>query len=297
MPKHSQTADSLLMKHTTSAPKPSISGIHRSMMGDRTKEGTWAGMSSPSSSSPKTTTSSFSSADQRGKSHSPRSLDQGSHAPFLKAAAAAASTSHKKEDHEEEEDEKTKYEDEHTSHSSTAAGGNTLPKFKDGRFAVEAADPIAAAHKEAEDSQDVHKDDGSFRNIPVHHRDYEHPDAAETQDRSESHKGEGGDSHIISRGRAPGGGSDANDEWDDGLEDNKQERIFTMKGSTASTGADSTESKKTDSSFSSKLMEQNRRRAGGIHDTDDEKDSAVEDDEWDAPPTDDHSRRERAVGM
>ncbi|GJJ75032.1 hypothetical protein EMPS_07390 [Entomortierella parvispora] len=291
MPKHSLTSDSLSFKHTTSAPKPSVSGIHRSIMGDRTKVGSLAGISSPSSSSPKV----FSAADNYGKLRSPRSLDEGSHAPFLKAASSTSSSSKKHEEEKDKKEEEKKQEDEHTSHTSAPAGGggNTLPKFRNGRFVVQAADPIAVAHKEAEDAQDVHKDDGSFRNIPVHHRDYEHPDAAETKDLSEGH--EGRDSQIISSGIAPGGTGAG--ERDDGLEDNKQGRIFTMKGATTSTDTEETHPKETDLSFSSKLMEQHRRRAGGVHDTDDEKDSAVDDDEWDAAPTDDHSRRERAVGM
>ncbi|KAF9119035.1 hypothetical protein BGW39_000661, partial [Mortierella sp. 14UC] len=86
----------------------------------------------------------------------------------------------------------------------------TLPKFRNGRFTVDpstsflTSDSIAALHAAAEDAQDPTKDDDSYRTIPFHHRDYGYTEGATSAKEQE---------------------------------DNKQERVFTLKGSNTTTAS------------------------------------------------------------
>jgi len=68
------------------------------------------------------------------------------------------------------------------------------------------ADSITASHTAAEDAQNPTTDDDSYRTIPVRHRDYGH---------TEGDDGAGAATAASTKG--------------DSEEDNKQERIFTMK--------------------------------------------------------------------
>ncbi|KAF9095130.1 hypothetical protein BGX23_000989 [Mortierella sp. AD031] len=192
MPKASVNSDSLGLKHIASAPKPSMAGLHRSFMGDRGTHGEEDG-------------------DHIEKTHSPRSLDQGSHAHILKglakehkdvplsvstASLLASSKSHDplhSSSSSSAHTPKSAIEPEVCSMSTT-----TLPKFRHGRFTVgpTTTDSIVASHTATEDAQDPTKDDDFFRTIPVHHRDYGHTEGASTLEE----------------------------------EDNKQERVFAMKG-------------------------------------------------------------------
>ncbi|KAF9916899.1 hypothetical protein BX616_002474 [Lobosporangium transversale] len=113
MPKHSFSRDSLSLKHTLSAPKPSMAGIHRSLMGNRGLE---------QSMNEKRNEESRSGGRQPD---SPRSLDQGSHAEIMKNIEA--------EKKEREEKKKEEEQKEIT----------TLPKFRQGEFTItpESAEP------------------------------------------------------------------------------------------------------------------------------------------------------------
>ncbi|KAG0057969.1 hypothetical protein BGZ89_001693 [Linnemannia elongata] len=189
MPKASLSSDSLSLKHSTSVPKPAMAGLHRSFMGDRSKSGhAEDGEHTPI------------------KTHSPRSLDQGSHANFQKgeltkeqkdaplSVSTAATSLASSKSHDANAHTPKSTESEVRSMSTT-----TLPKFHNGRFTVApssaTADSMAISHTAAEDAQDPTKDDDSFRTIPVRHRDYGHT------------------------------------EGDLKEEDNKQDRVFTMKTS------------------------------------------------------------------
>lgn len=140
MPRHSLTTNSLTIKHTISAPKPSIPGLYRSMMGERgpvIREGESV------------------VGYHCDRVDSPRSLSQGSHAEILKAFVAF----------QQQEKEK----------DNSIPTTTTLPVYRQGRFTIPGtvSDPAVVSRLETEESQDPTKDDDSFRTLPVRHRDYE----------------------------------------------------------------------------------------------------------------------------
>ncbi|KAF9955315.1 hypothetical protein BGZ72_003838 [Mortierella alpina] len=227
MPKTSFGADTLAFKHMTSAPKPSMPGLHRSLMGERGNG---------------TTTSTTTTMMMENQPHvsSPRSLAQGSHAVFLKnlndtskadadeGEGGEQKSSRKKNDGRkedeggEEEVEKVEEEDKKKkkeSGSSTTTT-TTLPKYQRGRFTISDSDSLTVAHAAAEDAQDPNKDDDSFRNLPVRHQDYGH---------KEGHTTEDNDGAKTAKDDAEDWDQAAAEEEEE--EDHKQERVFTMKGS------------------------------------------------------------------
>ncbi|KAG0352798.1 hypothetical protein BG005_007813 [Podila minutissima] len=166
MPKHSNDAASLSLSHTASAPKPSIPGLHRALMGERV-----AGLTDDTDNERK---------------ESPRSLDQGSHGLIMKEMGLTPASSTQPPTTEPKKS---------TGHDGSASASgltgepksmptSTLPKFRSGRFTISAEEDSLLSAAEA---QEPNKDDDSFRNLPVHHDDYD-------------------------------------------LEDNKRERVFTLKG-------------------------------------------------------------------
>jgi hypothetical protein len=174
-----------------------MAGLHRSFMGDRTKDShAEGGEHTPT------------------KTQSPRSLDQGSHAHILKGmtkehkdaplsvltAATSLSSSSKSHDALHSDGSSAHKHSPNSAESEVRSTlTTTLPKFHKGRFTVapSTSDSIAVSHTAAEDAQDPTKDDDSYRTIPVRHRDYGHTEGAAADEK----------------------------------EDNKQERVFAMKGS------------------------------------------------------------------
>ncbi|KAF9281468.1 hypothetical protein BGZ68_006621 [Mortierella alpina] len=216
MPKTSLGTDTLAFKHMASAPKPSIPGLHRSLMGDR------GNMNAATMEQ-----------QQQPRVSSPRSLAQGSHAEFLKNMNSGS----KADEHEEQEDDaehkskqkkdapkqqaeekekKQKTKKEGEEERSASSSTTTLPKYQRGRFTISDSDSITVAHAAAEDAQDPKKDDDSFRNLPVRHEDYGHKEGHTAEDSDEAKNAK-----------------DAADDWDqeEEEEDHKQERVFTMNGS------------------------------------------------------------------
>lgn len=272
MLKRSINADSLSLSHTASAPKPSIPGLHRALMGDR-------GVG-------------YSDDANNERKESPRSLDQGSHRLIMKGMGLIPGTPTKPTT----ETEQTSGHSRSASESSltgelTSMPTSTLPKFKNGRVTISAEEDSLLSAAEA---QDPTKDDDSFRNLPVHHADY------------------------------------------DQEEDNKQERVFTLKGHSknlsSSSGDHSSEvevsleteedveqrvqsehsnvdlkdhyqveeaeikapagedKKLVELAFHSKMLDQEQ------HHKDESHHKAIEEDDWDAP-TDSASRRETVAGV
>ncbi|KAI8600598.1 hypothetical protein EDD21DRAFT_430843 [Dissophora ornata] len=267
MPKHSLNADSLLFKHATSTPKPSVQGLHRSMMGSR------------GTTDHKESVIGYGS----GKINSPRSLDQGSHAKILKDLKTTQEMEHEKEEEEEEEEEDDYYKKDSTygddDEGSMEEGElkvhsmekTTLPKLHQGRFTASAvSDPVTTSHVAAASALDPTMDDDSFRNIPVRHSDYEHKDGHTTKE--------------------------DDDEWDDHerSEDHKQEHTLSMKDS-----AEHEEKSLGNLAYGSKLMDQKKhgRNVGKDAEADDKVVDDDDDGEWDAAPTDDFSRREAEAGI
>ncbi|KAF9430942.1 hypothetical protein BGZ94_001688 [Podila epigama] len=232
MPRHSIPIDDLSVAHTTSAPRPSVPGLHRALMGER---GTGTGHEDDH--------------HERNRTHSPRSLDEGSHSQILRGlAAASASPSLDGHNNNKKGTEKT------------TKSTSTLPKFRNGRFTISAEEDALVS---ANDAQDPTKDDDSYRNLPVRHADYDDDHAADYE-----------------------------------LEDNKRERVFTLKGAdhshqrTPSNAETPTETKKhIDLTHHTKMLDHNKEDEG------DDKHKIVDDDEWDAAPTDISSRREPIAGM
>ncbi|KAF9983882.1 hypothetical protein BGZ75_004548 [Mortierella antarctica] len=241
MPKTSFGTDTLAFKHMTSAPKPSMSGLHRSLMGDRAS----AALSSSSSSSSSTT------GQKQQNVSSPRSLAQGSHAQFLKNMNGASKVDAEEEEEggesksnkrdEQQQNAKEKENEEPSSSSSTTT--TTLPKYQRGRFTISDSDSIAVAHASAEAAQDPKKDDDSFRNLPVRHEDYGHKEGhTAAEDKEEATKNAKDDAEDWDQ---------AEDKGEEEEEDHKQERVFTMKGS----GGESSANKSNGgSSFMNKLQ-------------------------------------------
>ncbi|KAG0039461.1 hypothetical protein BGZ82_008199, partial [Podila clonocystis] len=152
MPKHSINADSLSFSHTASAPKPSVSGLHRALMGDRGQ-----GQHDDASNEHK---------------ESSRTLDQGSHRPIMKDVGLTPGSSTTPAT----EPEKTTGGHSRSTSASSLTGElksmptSTLPKFKHGRFTISAEEDSLLSAAEA---QEPNKDDDSFRNLPVRHDDYD----------------------------------------------------------------------------------------------------------------------------
>ncbi|KAG0200597.1 hypothetical protein BGX28_006393 [Mortierella sp. GBA30] len=208
MPKHSISTDALAFKHTASAPKPSVPGLHRSLMGGR---GTGPAMEDW----------------RQTKVDSPRSLAQGSHAEILKSLIVtnedteSATTGIDKKGPSNMEG----LEEKGDRASPTSATTTTLPKYRRGRFTVTDSDSIAVSHAAAEDAQDPTKDDDSFRTLPVRHQDYGH---------KEGHTKVG---HGDNKKNTENWNDDENLENKTTDQDNKQERIFTMKDATSSSNS------------------------------------------------------------
>ncbi|KAG0006657.1 hypothetical protein BGZ65_005546 [Modicella reniformis] len=150
MPKASLNVDALTFRHTTSVPKPSIPGLHRSMMGERggeSKEGE----------------SVF--GYYRRKTGTPKSLDQGSHAEILKDSRA-----------QEKRKDKGCYTPTTTTIRTETTSTTTLPKYRQDQFTISAvvSDPTTVSYLATGETQDPVNDDDSFRTLPVRHSDYEY---------------------------------------------------------------------------------------------------------------------------
>ncbi|KAF9349285.1 hypothetical protein BGX34_001879 [Mortierella sp. NVP85] len=135
LPRHSLTADALALQHAANAPKPSVPGLFRTVVGERVadiKEGEPV------------------IGYHYNKPESSRSLNQGSYAGIMKGLRA--SRYHGKGKDDEKEDNSTP-----TSTSNRAHSGSTLPKYRQGRFTVStiASDPET---KESQDSRDDDRD-------------------------------------------------------------------------------------------------------------------------------------------
>ncbi|KAF9562691.1 hypothetical protein EC968_005173 [Mortierella alpina] len=226
MPKTSTGTDTLAFKHIHSAPKPSIPGLHRSLMGER---------GSATHSSVAIEQQQQQQQQQQRPASSPRSLAEGSHAEFLKNLKGGSNANGEDEEKEGGE-QKMKKQDEQKQQQqqkdanekgkdndssppasmTTTTTTTTLPKYQRGRFTISDSDSLTAAHAAAEDAQDPKKDDDSFRNLPVRHEDYGH---------KEGHTAEDGDEAKNAK--------DDEEDWgqaEEEEEDHKQERVFTMKG-------------------------------------------------------------------
>ncbi|KAK3822974.1 MAG: hypothetical protein J3Q66DRAFT_397447 [Benniella sp.] len=251
LPRHSLTAEALALQHAANAPKPSVPGLFRTVVGERVadiKEGEPV------------------IGYHYDKPESPRSLDQGSHAEIMKSLRASQYHDKGKGDGKEDNCSTP------TSTLNRTYSGSTLPKYRQGRFTVPAmaSDPEAVPHLEAEESQGSTRDENSFRTLPVRHSDYEYQDQRARQS------------------NVPGQENDQ-DSWDDdrNWEDNKQERIFTMKETNM--GGEASEKSLENLAFSSKWMEHKNHENG--------QSKAVDDDEWDVAPTNDLGRREIIAGI
>ncbi|KAF9913149.1 hypothetical protein EC991_003608 [Linnemannia zychae] len=303
MPKASISSDSLSLKHSTTAPKPAMAGLHRSFMGGRGKDTSLEdGDDYRTPTTPKI-------------SHSPRSLDQGSHANILKgvakehkdtplsvstAAHLASSKSH------DSLHSGSSSANPHTPKSAESEvrsmSTTTLPKFRNGRFTVDPSsttDSIAASHVAAEDAQDPTKDDDSYRTIPVRHRDYGHTEgtAEEPEDNKqerifttkESHNNHSHESssHDIDVSLETAEDVTERSEREHHHINTKDVHAVEEAEVKAPHGAKE-EHKLVGMAFHSKLMDQSSSK---------DDNPEVDDDEWDTTPADDYSRRETVAGM
>ncbi|KAF9182727.1 hypothetical protein BGZ51_004473 [Haplosporangium sp. Z 767] len=358
MPEHSHFARALSKKHTAISSsksnenlKPSIPGLHRSLMGERSAKDGVPVVSATNSG----TVDGPGGHDSVEKGlGSPRSLDQGSHAEILKSLRAEKKNSKDDEgvergksnqshDHAQFEMGVNAHKDNHEPQyrqysgevrSIPLMGSTTLPKFRGGRSTVSGVtNSVAASHTEAEKALDPTKDDASYRNLPVRHGDYGHHEGYTAKDE---------DDDVTTKER------DREVEGEEN-EDDKQGRIFTMKKNNHTTAAttklfgtgknygdydidaslettedvaervhrnhlnvnledakqveaveikaphgDAEDHKLVDLAFSSKLMQQHQKQGG---DTSDGEGQVVDDDEWNAAPSDDFSRREAVAGI
>ncbi|KAF9391546.1 hypothetical protein CPB97_006266 [Podila verticillata] len=281
--KHSMNADSLSFSHTASAPKPSVSGLHRALMGDR-------GVG-------------HSDDTDNERKESPRSLDQGSHGLIMKDMGLIPGSSTKPTT----ETEEVSGHSQSTSASSLtdelkSTPTSTLPKFRSGRFTISAEEDSLLSAAEA---QDPTKDDDSFRNLPVHHADYD-------QEEEEDNKQE----RVFTLNRPKNLSSSSGDHSFMAKEDKKHSHEVEVSLETeedveqrvhkehskvdlqdhsqveeAEIKAPAGEDKKlVDLAFHSKMLGQEE------HPKDESHYKAAEEDEWDAP-TDSASRRETVAGM
>lgn len=311
MPKASISSDSLSLKHSTSVPKPAMAGLHRSFMGDRSKDGhTEDGEHPPT------------------KTHSPRSLDQGSHAHFLKgglpkeqedaplsvSTAATSLTSSKSHDALHSGGSSANVHTPKSAESEVRSmSTTTLPKFRHGRFTVEpssaTADSIAVSHTVAEDTQDPTKDDNSFRTIPIRHRDYGHTEGdLEKEDNKQervftmktSHNNNTHSSYDIHNNNLHDPHAELRDvdvslemvedvskrADHDHLHINLKDEHAVEEAEVKASHGEKEEHKVVGMAFQSKLMGQHSKK----------DDAEVDDDEWDTTPADDYSR-ETVAGM
>lgn len=302
MPKASISSDSLGLKHSTSAPKPAMAGLHRSFMGDRTKEyNTEDGEYTPT------------------KTYSPRSLDQGSHAHILQGltkedkdaplsvstAATSLSSASKSSAYA---NTPTSAEPEVRSMSTT-----TLPKFRSGRFTVapSSSDSVPASQTAAENAQDPTKDDDSYRTIPVRHGDYDHTEdttAVEGNNKQErvftmkgsqsthnSHQDDLLDPHAELRDvdvslETVADISERSEH--DHLHVNPMDEYALEEVEVTTPHEENEEHKLVDMAFHSKMMDQTTKDEHSKKD-----DVKVDDDEWDSAPADDYNRRDTIAGM
>lgn len=318
MPKASISSDSLSLKHSTSAPKPAMAGLHRSFMGDRSKDGhTEDGEHTPT------------------KTHSPRSLDQGSHAHFLKgglpkeqkdaplSVSTAATSLSSSKSHDALHSGGTsanahtpKFAESEVLSMSTT----TLPKFRHGRFTVAPSsattDSIPVSHTAAEDAQDLTKDDNSFRTIPIRHRDYGHTEGdLEEEDNEQeraftmktSHCNNTHSNHDIHNDSLHDPHAELRDVdvslemvedvskriGHDHLHINLKDEYAVEEAEVKAPHGEKEEHKVVGMAFHSTLMDQPSSKAEHAK----KDDAEVDDDEWDATPADDYSRRETVAGM
>ncbi|KAG0091696.1 hypothetical protein BGZ93_010163 [Podila epicladia] len=287
MPKHSNDAASLSLSHTASAPKPSIPGLHRALMGERV-----VGQHDDTNNERK---------------ESPRSLDQGSHGLIMKEMGLTLGSS----------TQSTTEPDKVTSgHSGSTPTSNlagepksmptsTLPKFRSGRFTISAEEDSLLSAAEA---QNPNKDDDSFRNLPVHHHDYDLEDnkrervfTLKEHPKSLSSKSSTGDHSLLARDRSHERSHSHDVEMSLETEEDMEERMrkehkdvdlkdrhqIEEQEIKAPAGEDK---KLVDLAFHPKMLE----REGHRKDESDHK--VVEEDEWDAP-ADSASRRETVAGV
>ncbi|KAG9070789.1 hypothetical protein KI688_008329 [Linnemannia hyalina] len=311
MPKATISSDSLSLKHSTSAPKPAMAGLHRSLMGDRSKDGqAEEGEHTPT------------------KAYSPRSLDQGSHANFLKggltkeqkdaplsvSTAATSLTSSKSHDALHSGGSSANA---HTPKSAESEVRSmlttTLPKFRGGRFTVApssaTADSMAVSHTAAENAQDPTKDDDSFRTIPIRHRDYGHTegDLEEEDNKQErtftmktSHNNKHSSHDIYNEDLLDPHAElrdvdvsletveDVSKHIDhDHIHINLKDAHAVDEAEVKAPHDEKEDDKLVSMAFQSKLMDQHSKK----------DDAEVDDDEWDATPADDYSRRDTVAGM
>ncbi|KAF9204435.1 hypothetical protein BGZ49_005294 [Haplosporangium sp. Z 27] len=279
-PKTSLNSDSLAFRHTNSAPKPSIPGLHRSMMGERGPE--VQGSDSPrsiGSQSPRSLDQSSHAEALRGFKgpQSPRSLDQGSHAEALR------NLQKQKEERENESENMNEGSDDwdmegvkKSEPEVISMQTRAVPMFRNGRVAT-VADPVAVSHVAAGEAQSPTKDDDSFRNIPVRPSDYDHQEGHFTQVKEEE--------------------EEESDEWDDPVdEDEDFTRPPVMKSGTDTAKIEESLEKKIEDVTlgSPKTFGYMRTET---KDTVADNEKAVDEDEWDTTPADDLNRREAIAGM
>ncbi|KAF9107177.1 hypothetical protein BGX27_008853 [Mortierella sp. AM989] len=290
MPKSSINADSLEFKHTTSVPKPSIPGLHRSMMGERGLEHheDVVGSNTDGINSPRSLNQGSHADTLRGMSgfHSPRSLDQGSHAEALKGFNGSQKKNELEEKEGAEDEWATEKQEESLGKEKQPESPivtmrtTTVPMFRNGRLGT-VTDPVVVSHVAAAEAQSPTKDDDSFRNIPVRPSDYGH---------QEGHAAKGQ------------GEKEDSDDWsdpeDEDDKDFKRPRVFGMKGGDSTFASSSKieenlEKKLGEITFGSKLARGHEPTESTNTVADNEK--TVDDDEWDTVPADDFSRRETAA--
>ncbi|KAG0281589.1 hypothetical protein BGZ95_001941 [Linnemannia exigua] len=314
MPKASISSDSLGLKHSTTAPKPAMAGLHRSFMGDRGKDG--SNEENDHASTPKTT-------------HSPRSLDQGSHAHILKGltkenkesplSISTATTLASTQSHSPLHSSSSS--NAHTPKSAKAEvrsmSTTTLPKFRHGRFTLDpsstsASESIAVAHTAAEDAQDPSKDDDSYRTIPVRHRDYGHTEDATSVHEEEDNKQErvftlkGSNNHHHRHESSSHDDIDVSLETAEDLSEraerdhlhiNSKDVHAVEEAEVKAPHGDKEEHKLVGMAFHSKLMDHHKVSKNDHQHSSKDESPEVDDDEWDTTPADDYNRRETVAGM
>ncbi|KAF9318364.1 hypothetical protein BG003_011377 [Podila horticola] len=283
MPKHSFNADSLSHSHTASVPKPSIPGLHRALMGERVGQR---------------------DDTNNERKESPRSLDQGSHGLIMKEMGLTPGSSSTQPTTEPEKSNRA------TSHSTSASSltgeqksmpTSTLPKFKHGHFTISAEEDSLLSAAEA---QKPNKDDDSFRNLPVHHDDYELEDNKRERvftlkSHAKNQSSSSGDHPVLANEEDKSHSYDVEVSLE--TEEDVEKRVH-QKHSTVDLNdrhrveeeeikAPAGEDKKlVDLAFHSKMLEHEDLRKDESHR------KAVDEEEWDAP-TDSASRRETVAGV
>ncbi|KAF9167657.1 hypothetical protein BGX21_000142, partial [Mortierella sp. AD011] len=271
MPKASLNADSLAFKHTKSAPKPSIPGLHRSIMGRRGPE--------------KYRNIVGSNTD---RIDSPRSFEQSSHTEALKEFSGSQKKGQVEEKTENDgwdnsKEEKGSEEIKQPEPKVLTMQTTALSMYRNGRLASPVASPVTVSHDPAEEAQSPTKEDDSFKNPIVCPGEYGHQDGHDTKEHEDQ--------------------KDDSDGWDDPVdedeEDSKRPRVIGMKESNATISPvkveESLKKKQGDMTFDDKLSR--GRGRSDSRDTIADNDKAVDEDEWDTTPSSDFNRRETVAGM